>query len=745
MGELIGHNQQLGILDAKVNWVKCGDLNGTSKTYKHLNFDINAFSKRSKTLLDNLGLILDDDELNALKKECEETRENTMLLHEEFIEKNHRPSNLNYNEKALIIMTDKAIPDDIKIGLSFGWKFLFPFVTKDNNIHQVLAELEMCIEDSIPIGSQYEAFSTTARILNNRNDYQNDDTIQWLCFLALRTDRFFKKNVDIFATRSDKGGHTVIIDVDKYDNALRDMLSDQNSYEILNENPINELIEKETKIMKFFRSNWRTRELSTTNERFEPRTKVLAKFYGLPKVHKEVFCLRPITAMNAAPGYNTGRIINQILNEIFPRSHFHVKDSYDMKDFCDTAIILEHDVLVSFDAVSMYTSIPRELVKRIILEHHAEIFNKYGIAIRVFENIFDFYMSECTVFTALDTIYRQKEGLPMGGSASTTLARIVMDKVVAHLYNRVDEISFIKVFVDDTMAAMKRENIDTALQALNDFCPTMKFTKEVENEQQSINFLNLTLLRDENFISTNWYRKIYASGRLLNYFSSHKRTTVMGTASAFIETVLKLSDPEFFTVNRSIVEQTLRDNSFPETVIMSLLNKEYTFMPRMGDKRTNKRNNKRAIYKIYPQAICKSREIKKNLLRWKEKDIIYAESTRNTKINFVRTRKTSTPKLDRANTILTSKCVCGRKYKITATKFNETGRMAANSRVLTQYTGCTADTHAFRKVKVAKGLSYNRQTSYLVKYIKWKYRGKVINTEFSLPNYHFAKILSKVD
>lgn len=141
-----------------------------------------------------------------------------------------------------------------------------------------------------------------------------------------------------------------------------------------------------------------------------------------------------------------------------------------------------------------------------------------------------------------------------------------MDEIICHLYRNVNEISFIKVFVDDTIAALKRDEIDLALDTLNSFHPSMKFTKELENEVKSINFLNLTLIRDGNFIKTNWFRKIFALGRLLNFYTSHKRTTVIETARAFIQTVLTLSDPEFFSENKSKVEKTLRDNSFPETL-----------------------------------------------------------------------------------------------------------------------------------------------------------------------------------
>lgn len=739
MGELLSMHNELGVYEAKRNWVRGRDLNGKSTAFKNISFDINSTKKQINTLLNNLELILTEVEITQLKLECNNAMNEAMEKHETKIEKEHRPLELNFNEKALVILTQKPIPEDIKIGLSFGWKFLFPYTTTDQNIHQVLAELEQCIDETIPASLQSEAFLETAKILEERENFQEDDTIQWLCFIALRTNRFFKENKDIFATRSDKGGHTVVMNVSDYENSLQIMLNNAESYEIVDENPLKTLIEKEKKIMKYLKTNLKTRNLRRSKFAFEAETKQLAKFYGLPKIHKEQLSLRPITAMQMAPGFSTGKIVNEILNKCFPRSHIHVKDSYDMKDFCDSLIINEEHELVSYDVVNMYTSIPRDLVKEIVFRKQDIFMREFGLAINNLHKIFDFLLNECTVFTALGNIYKQKEGLPMGGCISTALARVVMDEIVLHLQNSLVEISFIRVFVDDTMAAMKREHIEIAKNVLNDYCPKIKFTVELENDEKSINFLNLTLTRDENFVLTNWYRKIYASGRLLNYYSSHKRTTVIGTAKAFIKTVLKLSEPEHFLLNKPKVEQTLRDNSFPETVIISLMNSEYTLM-------TSQRKplKKLGVYKIYPHAVCKSRQIKRNFMRLKENEIIYAESTRNTKINFVTTRKTITPQLERTNTILSSKCVCGKKFKFTSTKFNENGMMAAKRRILTNYTGCSGNTHAFRKVMVHKGLSYRRQTEYLLKYVKWKHRGAVINTDFSMPNYRFAKLLSKV-
>lgn len=126
------------------------------------------------------------------------------------------------------------------------------------------------------------------------------------------------------------------------------------------------------------------------------------------------------------------------------------------------------------------------------------------------------------------------------------MARIMMDEVANLLITKMPEISFIRIFVDDTIAAMHPSKIDQAMAILNSFRPNqIKFTKEEENDGL-INFLNTTLKRHGNKIITKWYKKSFASGRLLNYMSSHKRTIILGTAIHFIKTVLILSDPMFF-------------------------------------------------------------------------------------------------------------------------------------------------------------------------------------------------------
>lgn len=740
MGEMIAMYLRLGEIRAKINWVSCGDPDGRANRYRILNGYAQSMGNRIKKFWVNLETILDDWELDCLKNECMKECDERMNECEINVEKEYRPMDLNLNSKAIVVMTRKEVPDDIKIGLSFGWKFLFPFVSTSKNIHSVLAQLDHCIEQSVPECRQNEAFKHVANILARRPGTRHSDTIQWLCFIAQRSKRFFGSNKDVFATRSDKGGHTVIIDLAEYESVLSTLLNVP-SYGVLEKSPLRSLVKTECKLIKFCNTNHKIQSIEKTRSyrlRFEPHTLCLAKFYGLPKVHKENFCLRPIMALNGAPGYASGKIFDIMLNWIFPRTHFHIKDSYDMKDFLDTVIIREEDVLVSFDVVSMFTSIPRNLVKEIVLAKSDEFFANFGMSRNVLVRFLEFLLEESPVFTALDGIFEQKEGLPMGSCISPTLARIVMDRIIKHLLDKVPEISFIRVFVDDTITAVNNECVEKALDALNDFNPGIKFTCEVENEYKMINFLNLTLIRDGNFISTNWFRKVFASGRLLNFLSSHKRTTIVETARNFIRTVIALSDGSFFESNKKVVIETLRDNNFPETLIISLMNECYTLMKLRSPSSDEEKN-----YVIYPHAICESRKIKRVLHEMKHDDVTFAESTKNTKINFVTTRKTITPLIKKSNMVISSKCQCGRKYRFTSTCFNENVEMAIKKRVSTLHRRCRENIHAFREFYVHKGLAYESQTKVLARYIQWKYRGSYLNMNTGMPQYHFMKLLGK--
>lgn len=85
--------------------------------------------------------------------------------------------------------------------------------------------------------------------------------------------------------------------------------------------------------------------------------------------------------------------------------------------------------------------------------------------------------------------------------------------------------------------------------------------------------------------------------------------------------------------------------------------------------------------------------------------------------------------------------MCGTRYRIGATKFNETGGMRAKYLVNT-LKKCNNKQHAFKSVTYTKGLTYRSQTKYLERYIKHKYKNKVLDDTGGFPNVHFLRLLN---
>lgn len=77
------------------------------------------------------------------------------------------------------------------------------------------------------------------------------------------------------------------------------------------------------------------------------------------------------------------------------------------------------------------------------------------------------------------------------------------------------EIPFFFRYVDDCVTAISKDQISETLTAFNKYHKRIQFTIEIENEN-TLNFLDLTLHRESNYITTEWYTKKTWSSR---YFS----------------------------------------------------------------------------------------------------------------------------------------------------------------------------------------------------------------------------------
>ena len=105
----------------------------------------------------------------------------------------------------------------------------------------------------------------------------------------------------------------------------------------------------------------------------------------------------------------------------------------------------------------------------------------------------------------------------MGSPISPLFADMVMDDLESNCLQNLKENYNVKTlfyfrYVDDTTMCINKKHIDIVMSTFNSYNDHPQFTYELEQNKQD-NFLDISLIRFNNSIITNWFNKPTSSGR----------------------------------------------------------------------------------------------------------------------------------------------------------------------------------------------------------------------------------------
>lgn len=225
-----------------------------------------------------------------------------------------------------------------------------------------------------------------------------------------------------------------------------------------------------------------------------------------------------------------------------------------------------------------FGSISTELAIRIIDDDFERVIRPHTNMEREdFIELLRICLNECNYLLFKGQLYRQLNGIFMGSSLGSIIVQIVSEHIVDSVLRQLKEEKIIPptvwlIYVDDHLVICNENVIGIILDRLNAFDPgRIKFTCELE-QNQSINFLDLTIIRRHGSIVTNWYSKAIASNRMLNYYSAHPRKMILNVVKSFVSKVLQYSHTEFHPGNLVKIKGILTKNSFPNRVIHHVIN-----------------------------------------------------------------------------------------------------------------------------------------------------------------------------
>ena len=175
-----------------------------------------------------------------------------------------------------------------------------------------------------------------------------------------------KKREDIVMVKAGKGNTTVALDRDEYDDKLMTMLKNITTFVELKRDPT----QKTERVVNQFVLQLRQEDKisPTTTHPLKSSDASSPRLYGLPKIHKANFPLRPIVSFIGLPTYTLSKELASILSKLTGLSEHHVKNSEEFVKLVTTIKIEETEILVSFDMISLFTKIPVDLAIKVAQE-----------------------------------------------------------------------------------------------------------------------------------------------------------------------------------------------------------------------------------------------------------------------------------------------------------------------------------------------------------------------------------------
>ena len=161
----------------------------------------------------------------------------------------------------------------------------------------------------------------------------------------------------------------------------------------------------------------------------------------------------------------------------------------------------------------------------------------------------------------------------MGFCTSPWFTDVALDLLeTSCLINYNNDVLLHKRYVDDCSLIVKKDKIEEILSSFNNYNNNLQFTIERETNN-SINFLDIQLIRTNNKIITNWFRKSTASGRYINYLSHHPETQKISIIYSLVDKAIKLLDSQFHKGNLKTVKHYLSCNNYPSNIINKYISK----------------------------------------------------------------------------------------------------------------------------------------------------------------------------
>ncbi|XP_059226633.1 uncharacterized protein LOC106088415 isoform X6 [Stomoxys calcitrans] len=499
-------------------------------------------------------------------------------------------------------LTSINVPEDVKIILSLGYKFVIPSKITISDYTNYLYAINDYIEQShtnpsISMGGHMiECYD----VLINRLKQSMSSIEKNIKNKMEKTIQFIKEHKDICLVMSDKAKSIVLIYKNQYlekMNAWIDKCIENGQYRKIETTEEARLINTGWYHEYILISNQLSDQYKNATEKPYPTSlhkSMLSKkrpnvpvpyLYGVLKTHKENNPCRPICNTRSHYCHPLQKIISHILTKVCNEllSEFNVRDINKVAEKIRSLTPFPDFHFYKLDIENMYPSMDRADIKNAVkkLIYHPIYKHKTSMCPNILEKMLDLCLGNNTIFLFNKTYYLQTSGLPQGACDSGLLATILLDKRLATHHEKIFLSNYVVLcqkYVDDFLFYGYKDSIE---QLKRDITESTKLNYTIEKEEKpqyneiingqkllgKISFLDIDIYRTTHRIYMRVYKKPMASDRSCHYLSSCAQIWKLNTLRAHINRILKRTSNIFLLEDLIKMEQVFQHNMYPQIYI----------------------------------------------------------------------------------------------------------------------------------------------------------------------------------
>ena len=293
--------------------------------------------------------------------------------------------------------------------------------------------------------------------------------------------------------------------------------------------------------------------------------------YGLPKVHKPNFPLRPIISSIGTHCYKVAKFFVPLLRP-FSTNPLTITDTFSfVQELLNLPFNTNNVVMASFDIKSLFTNIPLdETIDIIVNKCFSNASRFHGLTLQQFTNLLTMTVKNCH-FLFDGKLYHQKDGVAMGSPLGPLFANIFLSfherswlADCPHIFKPM----FYRRYVDDCFLIFQSsEQVVPFLDYLNSKHPNIQFTHELENNG-SLSFLDINITRTNGHFSTSVFHKLTSTGLFTNFNSFIPMTYKKGLLLSLISRYFNIcSSYHSFHSELQNFKQIFSCNGYPASLI----------------------------------------------------------------------------------------------------------------------------------------------------------------------------------